>query len=194
MTQTQPSDTTLWPSETEPTDYPFEVSMTKSHSANRSEDIGELVLALSKAQGAIGEIIKDRTVMVTPRSGGQPYQFKYATLSSIVHAIRKPLSDNGIAYTQVLNRDDILQCFALTTTLHHGNQFISSTVPLIMAEGTNQQFGSSLTYMKRYTLSALLGIAPDEDDDGNAADGNEVKAMSEPGKPKAPAPDPIGRT
>jgi hypothetical protein len=47
--------------------------------------------------------------------------------------------------------------------------------------------------MKRYALAALLGIAADEDDDGNAADGNEIKAVADKAKaaPKAPAADPI---
>jgi len=44
--------------------------------------------------------------------------------------------------------------------------------------------------MKRYALAAILGIAADEDDDGNAADGNEIKAVKDRA-PKAPAPDPI---
>lgn len=149
-----------------------------------------MVKALAKAQGAIGDIPRNRTVTVTPRSGGQSYKFKYATLSAIIDAIRKPLSDNAVAYTQVISHDADGGYYLLTTTLHCGEQYLSSKVPLIAEGGTNQQFGSALTYMKRYALAALLGISADEDDDGNAADGNEIKAMvSQP--PKTPAPDVI---
>lgn len=145
---------------------------------------------MAKAQGAIGDIPRNRTVTVTPRSGGQSYKFKYATLSAIIDAIRKPLSDNGVFYSQVISHDADGGYYVLTTTLHCGEQYLYSKVPLIAEGGTNQQFGSALTYMKRYSLAALLGISADEDDDGNAADGNEIKAMvSQP--PKAPAPDPI---
>jgi hypothetical protein len=160
---------------------------------SQSLGIADLISALAKAQGAIGDIPRNRTVTVVPRSGGQSYQFKYATLSAIIDAIKKPLSENGLAYTQVLSHDADGGYYVLTTTLHHGNQFISSKVPLIAEGGTNQQFGSALTYMKRYTLAALLGIAADEDDDGNAADGNEIKAVSDKAKPapKAPAENPI---
>jgi len=156
------------------------------------------MLALAKAQGQIGDIPRNRTVTVQPKSGGQAYHFKYATLSAIIDAIKKPLSDNGLAYTQIITHDADGGFYVLTTTLYHGNQFLSSKVPLIAEGGTNQQFGSALTYMKRYALAALLGIAADEDDDGNAADGNaadgnEIKVVADKAKiaPKAPAVDPI---
>jgi hypothetical protein len=35
--------------------------------------------------------------------------------------------------------------------------------------GKPQEIGSALTYARRYSLSALIGIAADEDDDANAA-------------------------
>ncbi len=157
---------------------------------SRSEAVDKLVQALAKAQGEIGDIPRNRTVTVQPRSGGQPYQFKYATLSAIIDAIRKPLSNNGLAYTQIISHDADTGYYILTTTLWFGNQFLSSKTPIIAEGQTNQQFGSALTYMKRYALAAILGIAADEDDDGNAADGNEIKAVADK-KPKAPAPDPI---
>jgi hypothetical protein len=159
----------------------------------RSDDIGDLMTALAKAQGEIPDIERNRTVTVTPRSGGAGYSFRYATLSAILAAIKKPLADHGISRTQILSHDSDGGYYVLTTTLHHGNQYISSKVPLIAEGATNQQFGSALTYMKRYALAAMLGISADEDDDGNIADGNTIVAAQEkPSKaPKAPAPDPI---
>jgi hypothetical protein len=159
-------------------------------SMERSEDISQLMTALAKAQGEIGEIPRNKTVTVRPKSGGLEYTFKYASLDAILNAIKKPLSDNGIARTQVLSHDADGGFFVLTTSLYCGNQFISSKVPLIAAEGSNQQFGSALTYMKRYALAAMLGLAADEDDDGNAADGNVVIAAKDK-TPKVVAPDPI---
>lgn len=149
--------------------------------------------ALAKAQGAFPEIERNRTVRVATRAGGD-YSFKYATLSAIFTAVRKPLSENGISFTQLLSHDSDGGYYVLTTTLHHGNQYISSKVPLIAEGATNQQFGSALTYMKRYAFAALLGLSADEDDDGNIADGNTVVSAQDkvPAKtPKTPAPDPI---
>jgi hypothetical protein len=148
------------------------------------------MVALAKAQGQIPDIERDRTVTVQPRLG-TAYHFKYATLAAIIKGIKKALSDNGIAYTQVLTFENNDKLYYLTTSLHFENQFISSVTPLIISDGTNQQFGSALTYMKRYALAALVGVAAEEDDDGNAADGNEVQAIQQAGKPNPPAPDPI---
>jgi hypothetical protein len=156
---------------------------------SQSADVGALMQALAKAQGQIGEIERDRTVKVQPRSGGQPYEFKYATLSAIIKGVKKALSDNGIAYTHVMTFEPQERLYYLTTSLHYENQFISSVVPLIIMSEGNQPFGSSLTYMKRYCLAALVGVAADEDDDANAADGNEVKEMK--AKPPKAAPDPV---
>jgi hypothetical protein len=147
-------------------------------------------LALAKAQGTFPEIERNRTVKVVPRSGGAGYSFKYATFSAILAAVRKPLADNGLAFTQIISHDSVGGFYVLTTTLYHGNQFIASKVPLIAEGGSNQQFGSALTYMKRYAFAAMLGISADEDDDANEADGNTIVAMQDKA-PKAPKPDVI---
>jgi hypothetical protein len=169
---------------------------------NRSPEVDKLIAALAKAQGAITAPERNKTVKVTPRSGGASYSFKYATLNGIIEAIRKPFSDNGLWFTQVLTfrePDNNYQGhYRVTTTIwHESGQFIRSEVPLIINDaGNNQQFGSALTYMKRYALSALCGIAAEEDDDGNIADGNEIKGVSEkfeakPNPNQAVAPNPI---
>jgi hypothetical protein len=161
---------------------------TMAEIRSQSTDVDGLMLALAKAQGEIGEIERDRTVRVRPRSGAQEYEFKYATLSAIIKGIKKALSDNGIAYTHVMTFEPNERLYYLTTSLHFGNQFISSVVPLIITQEGNQPFGSSLTYMKRYCLAALVGVAADEDDDANAADGNQIQEMK---KPPQAAPDQI---
>ena len=157
---------------------------------SRSAEVDRLVAALAKAQGAFPEIERNRTVKIRPKAGGQEYEFKYATLSAIIDAIRKPLSENGLAYTQIISHDAETGFYVLTTTLYCGNQFLSSKTPIIIEGQTNQQFGSALTYMKRYALAALLGIAAEEDDDANIADGNEIKGVVDK-VPKSPKPDPI---
>lgn len=154
--------------------------------SGRSPKVSKLVAALAKAQGEIKEIAKNKKVTVTPRTGGSSYDFRYATLSSIIDAIREPLSKNGIVYTQTLEFDIKNNIHYLTTALLHDEEYISSISPLLLRDMSNQQFGSALTYMKRYALAAILGIAPDDDDDGNLADGNEVKASV-----TVPAPDVI---
>jgi len=61
-----------------------------------------------------------------------------------------------------------------TRLLHTSGQWIASEHPLPMS-GRPQEIGSALTYARRYSLSALIGIAADEDDDANAAEKRAAK-------------------
>lgn len=151
---------------------------------NQSEQIDKLVEALAKAQGAIQNPQKNKRVKV-----GESYEFEYADLTAIIDAVKQPLSENGLAYTQTLGPDD-QKLYRLTTRLlHSSGQWISSETPLFVDTGKSQAFGSALTFMKRYALAALLGVAADSDDDANAADGNTAKVQDKPArKPKEPAP------
>lgn len=143
-----------------------------------SEQINEIGVALAKAQGQMKPASRDAT---NPHLGA-----KYATLSSIIEAARKPLSDNGLAFTQLFTSDS--GTFYLETLLiHSSGQWLSSVAEIGNPEGnrgTNklQSLGSALTYTKRYQLSSLLGISSvDDDDDGaGAAGGNVERPKSNP--------------
>jgi hypothetical protein len=139
--------------------------------ANRP--LGHIAAALAKAQGEMNNPKKDRSVKVATKTGGS-YTFDYATLGSVTDAIRKPLSDNGLSYAHTLiergNRYRLV-----TRLMHASGEYIESEMPLFVADQSNQSFGSALSYMKRYALCALLGVAADEDDDGNTADGNTAE-------------------
>ena len=133
----------------------------------KSESIKELATALAKFQAAVPRIDLDREVEVETKKGWK-YKFKYATFSNIIDKVKKPLSDNGLSYTQLVNEDG-----GVTTILMHSSgEYISSTL-LIRGEQTPQGIGSTITYSKRYALSSMLGICADDDDDANAGQGNE---------------------
>jgi hypothetical protein len=139
----------------------------------RSEEIAMLVEKLSLAQSMITAPERNRSVSVQTRAGGT-YNFKYATLDHIIEKIRGPLTSNGLWFTQIIREDQ--GSFILDTRLMHASgQWIACQIPLIWdGQGGNQQFGSALTFMRRYSLTSLLGIAAEEDDDANAADGNTI--------------------
>lgn len=143
---------------------------------NQSENINELATALAKCQGEMEPAIKDS---INPH-----FKNKFATLYSIWEACRKPLSKNGLSVVQTM--DFINDKLCLTTKLlHSSGQWIGSVTPVIYAKNDAQGIGSALSYFKRYSLSALLGICTaDEDDDGNAAMPSEKheKPRKEPPK------------
>lgn len=159
--------------------------MEKALTMERSID--QLVAALAKAQAGMKSVTRDREVEVKTDRGG--YKFKYATLDAIIDHVRKPLTDNGLWFTQTLTNGG--EKYKLVTTLLHvSGQTLVSETPLLVERTGNQAFGSSLTYMRRYALSAMLGICADDDDDANAADGNTItKREDKPQKAADPKKD-----
>jgi hypothetical protein len=144
----------------------------------QSENINELMGALAKAQGEMCNAIKD--------SANPFFKSKYADLSSVWNACRGPLSKNGLAIVQTIQQRESGE--VLHTLLGHASgQWMSSTMPIKVKSDNKsaneiQQLGSCLTYLRRYSLSAIVGIAPDDDDDGNTATAyqNKPKAATEP--------------
>lgn len=135
---------------------------------HHSDSIKEIASALAEAQAEFPAIPRDRTVTVRTKTGGS-YKFSYAPLDTILSKIKPTLRKNGLAFLQSVNGE------ALTTTLMHksGEWITSDPLPIKVMEAGSQALGSAITYAKRYALSAMLGIATEEDDDGAAADGHE---------------------
>lgn len=149
-----------------------------------SDLICDLAGALAKAQGQFGNVAKNREVTVKTKTGGS-YKFKYATLDAISEAIRKPLSDNGLSYIQAVTHAE--RGMAIDTRLMHASgQWLQTVTPIKTDGDGNQAIGSAITYGRRYALSAMLGIVSDEDDDGNASDGNHIESQREFQRPAAP--------
>jgi ERF superfamily len=126
----------------------------------QSDQINELVIALSKVQGELTPAIKD--------SKNPFFKSTYADLSSVWGCCKDSLSKNGLAIIQTMDFKDG-QNFLMTTLGHASGQWMRSCTPLINEKGNVQGLGSAITYMRRYALSAIVGIICDEDDDGNAS-------------------------
>jgi hypothetical protein len=145
----------------------------------KSETLQDLAGAFAKAQGEFQAIQRTRTARVRTRTGGE-YSYQYADLADVIEATRGALAKNGLSIVQDVARGDN----ALTVTtmlLHSSGQFLSSELTVPLGEfGNNavQALGGTITYARRYALSAVLNVAS-EDDDGNAAD-------QAPPAPKAP--------
>lgn len=126
----------------------------------QSEQINELATALAKAQGEMKAAVFNR---MNPH-----FKNKYADLAAVWEAIREPLSKNGLSVTQTIEPINGIGLYLRTMLRHASGQWVSSLYPLPQAAKA-QEFGSALTYGRRYSLSSLVGIAADEDDDANAA-------------------------
>lgn len=149
----------------------------------RSEQIGELVSALAKAQAEFSPALKD--------SSNPAYNSKYADLSTVIGAVRPALAKHGIALIQSNASDVDRQVAIVTTTVYCGEQFLGTTAEApALGRGRDgavrfdaQTLGAAWTYLRRYTLQGLLGIAS-EDDDGNSL----VTEQAPPPPARRPAP------
>lgn len=141
--------------------------------------MGALASALSKAQAAYPAIPRDREVEVQTRTGGK-YKFKYAPLDTILNAVRGPLSENGLAVTQLIDGQELV-----TMLLHESGASLTSKMALPHGDGTAQALGSAITYLRRYSLQAMLGIAAEDDDDGKAG---TAAGMTTTPRPQQQAP------
>lgn len=107
---------------------------------------------------------------VTKTADNPFFKSKYATLDAIQEHIRKPLQDNGLVVTQA-NKVEDGSAIVVSTIWHvESGEFMESEFPVVVNKATAQEYGSAVSYAKRYSLSGLLNLTiQDEDDDGNKA-------------------------
>lgn len=97
------------------------------------------------------------------------FRTKYADLSEVVEAVIPALNSNGIGVMQFPSFDGDL-AGVTTVFLHDSGASVTATLNLRPSKSDPQGVGSAITYARRYSLLAMTGAAP-EDDDGNSASG-----------------------
>lgn len=109
-------------------------------------------------------------------SGKNPhYNSTYSELEDVWEVLRKPLMDNDIVVTQLVEIPELPQNILVTTATHiPSGTAIKSTIPLITSKDDMQGLGSAITYARRYALSAMFNIVT-SDDDGNGTVGSAPK-------------------
>lgn len=115
------------------------------------------------------------------------FKSKYVPLESVVEAITDIAPNHGISFTQWPLNDENGQVGVSTILMHTSGEYIEYDPVFMKAEKqTPQGYGALITYIKRYTLSAIFGITSDQDDDGNQSSQNkhvEKKEAKQVGKP-----------
>ncbi len=126
---------------------------------DKSESISNLAAALVQFQMSVEKIKK--------QAKNPFFKSSYATLAQILDAIKTPLADNKLAFSQFPSGDNKLT----TILMHESGEYLMATVDMKPAKEDPQALGSAITYMRRYALGAVLGLNIDNDDDGNLASG-----------------------
>lgn len=151
-----------------------------------SPTLGELAKALAAAQGQIQSAKK---------SAQNPhFRTRYADLASIWDACRGPLSAHGLCVVQTTDpqgRDGVM---VTTSLLHASGEWIRSSLYVPVSKADAQGFGSALTYARRYSLAAMVGVAPDDDDDAEQATGRQPQREPVRQAPPPPPSEPAEET
>ena len=135
-----------------------------------STEIGQISEALAKAQGQIQGAMED--------SKNPFFKSDYADLTSVWKACKKPLSENGLAVFQSLIYDNGIQ-FVITTLSHSSGQWFKSMMQVKPNKDDMQALGAAITYARRFSLSALIGMYPKgEDDDAESTMDRDEKPIN----------------
>ena len=141
-----------------------------------SSDITELAAALVAAQAEFSAV---------PKGSANPFfKSKYAALPDVVAHAAPVLARHGLAVTQSISfvvgmAQGQTPIDTLTTTLlHKSGQYIENEMLLHLPKQDPQGQGSAVTYARRYSYMAILGLVADDDDDVNAASRPKAKPES----------------
>lgn len=141
----------------------------------KSEHIEMLAAALSKAQSEMPS---------APMLATNPFlKNKYADLGTIIKTATPILVKNGLAVSQqVVTESDRIG--VTTTLLHSSGQWIEGTISLPIGEERGKSMaqvaGSVITYLRRYSYGAIVGIITDEDNDGHKPESQKQTNQDEP--------------
>jgi hypothetical protein len=138
-----------------------------------SNEINEIATALVAAQAEFSAV---------PKGSVNPFfKSKYAALPDVVAHAAPILAKHGLAVTQsityIIAGDTIFDALK-TALIHKSGQYIENEMLLHLPKQDPQGQGSAVTYARRYSYMAILGLVADDDDDGNAASKRQAKPES----------------
>lgn len=122
-----------------------------------SENIDKLAPALAEALPTLPHAKMD--------SANQHFKSRFASLQSLLDTVRGPLADQGLTVLQLVTTNSVR-----SVLMHTSGQWVASECPIVTDKQGPQALGSAITYARRYSLSALVAISADEDDDANGAE------------------------
>lgn len=134
-----------------------------------------IVKALIEAKREFKPFVKNK---INPH-----YKSAYADMTAVASSVDEALAKHGLTYVQPFEWKDGL-LFIYTRLMHTSGDELTSTYPINVQGHKPQEVGGAITYGRRYALTSLLGLAADDDDDGNEAPHDTTPAKPAP-KPKS---------
>lgn len=148
--------------------------------AQMSASLNHFAPAFVRVQSLLKPVVKNNT---NPHFGND-----FADLAAILDEALPILNEHGFALLQFPSADQQGRLALMSMLVHESGQFVTSTMPLLVAKADPQGEGSAITYGRRYAGCAILGIRT-VDDDGNAGSNRSDGAQQRPSQHRQPKPD-----
>jgi hypothetical protein len=138
----------------------------------------ELFAALAKAQSEVENATKGST--------NPHFKSKYADLAEVLNTVRPTFAKHGLSLLQSTAFEGSL--VSVTTVIaHEGGGHVSSVASCVPAKSDAQGIGAATTYLRRYGLAAMTGVAQEDDDGTGASHNREPIPITEARKSSAQA-------
>lgn len=127
-----------------------------------SEQNKQVLKALFEAKGKFSKAEKSKQ--------NSHLKNKYSTLEDVLAAVEPGLADSGLVLFQGMLDDESTSRIKVETTFYHAEsgEWVSFLTIVPISKQDAQGYGSSLTYARRYAITAALGLSQ-ADDDGQLA-------------------------
>jgi hypothetical protein len=136
---------------------------------NTDKATPELFTALAKAQAEVENASKN--------SANPHFKSKYADLAEVLNTVRPVFAKHGLSILQSTEFDGAT--VNVTTALcHSSGGVVTSTASCVPAKSDAQGIGSATTYLRRYSLAAMTGVAQEDDDGQSAAHAEKPRPIS----------------
>lgn len=145
-----------------------------------SESVKSFAAAFVAAQQKIEGAAKDKT--------NPHFRSKYADLTAVMEACKDALNEAGIGILQTPAPSDPGTLAIDTVLVHTSGEWISGRTVMPLAKNDPQGFGSAMTYARRYSLAAMVGVCPEDDDGEGAMNRGTNGKPQQQAKPPAAAP------
>ncbi len=129
---------------------------------NKSESIKKLGYSINQVSRGDKNPANSKVV------GAGSFSYKYAPLDEVLNLVRPILSKHGLSVIQAPVMSEGM-VGVTTTLLHESGEWIEfEPILLKMDKQSAQGAGSAITYARRYSISAVLGISSEDDNDANS--------------------------
>lgn len=137
----------------------------------KSDTIAELAKALAAAQGEIENAGKN--------ASNPHFKSRYADLAEVLNTVRPVMSKHGISISQFPAFESGIASVE-TIVMHTSGEWMTGISSAPVTKQDAQGVGSALTYLRRYSLAAIAGIAQEDDDGNGAVGGNGGRKQPKP--------------